>query len=142
MIEETRIFDNNLFKLYKYAYNLHLNNTKDFFKQKSDEELKKSLINEINRDDKHILVYIDEKIVGYLMYKIDGNSIFLSELAVDENYRNKQVATKLIKEAMKIAKENGIKYVDLNCWSFNEAAESLYEYLGFDRIRSFYRKEI
>lgn len=142
MIEEFKgQFDENLFKLYKDVFNYHLDNTEGFFKEKSDDELKESLKEQLNKDNKYTLVYIDKRIIGYIMFKIDGDSIFLSELSIDENYRNNQIATRLIKEVEKIAKEKHIKYIDLNCWSFNEAAETLYEYLGFKRIRSLYRKE-
>ncbi len=142
MIKEFKAqFDENLFKLYKDAYNYHLKNTEGFFKEKTDDELKESLKEQLNRECNYTLVYIDKKIIGYIMFIIEGGKIYLTELSVDENCRNNQVATKLIKEVEKIAKEKHIKFIDLNCWSFNETAETLYEYLGFKRIRSLYRKE-
>ncbi len=57
--------------------------------------------------------------------------IFIYEMYVDPSYRRKGIANGLLDEIKKIANEIGATQVELDVWSFNESAISLYEKFGF-----------
>ena len=73
----------------------------------------------------------DNKIVGYLYLKPIENHYLIDGLYVEKEYRNQSIATSLIKEAEKILKQKGIKYVDINVLNNNKLAKDIYESLEF-----------
>ena len=77
------------------------------------------------KKDFHIFTAIDEeKVVGGLtaydlpMYSKEANEMYLYDLAVDQNYRRHGIASKLIYELKKYARENNVVTI------FVEALES------------------
>ena len=87
--------------------------------------------------------YIDNNIVGYTFIKgIDKETALLYGLYVEERYRNKGIATKLIKTAFEICKNNKIKFLDVNVMYENKEAQSLYNKFGFENLRIGLRKSI
>jgi len=129
--------DNNLLKIYIDGFRYHYNNRIDVFQNKTDDELKENLINTLE-ENKVIVLEKEEKIIGYISYYIKikyDNILWINELVIDEHYRNKGYGTMMLKEIIKIAKEEKCKRVEFNCWSFNENAIKLYESLGFREQR-------
>ena len=62
-----------------------------------------------------LIAIIGSAIVGVLeLSVIDNNSIYLSSLAVDPNFRNQGIATKLLSEAQAIAQRLGISHLYLH----------------------------
>jgi len=55
----------------------------------------------------------------------------LEDLVVDPAYRGKGVAEKLIKHAVKAARENDLARIELSALNDNKTARKLYEKLGF-----------
>ena len=87
--------------------------------------------------------YIDNNIVGYAFIKgIDKETTLLDGLYVEEEYRNKGIATELIKTAFETCKNNKIKFLDVNVMYQNKEAQSLYNKLGFVNLRIGLRKPI
>lgn len=87
--------------------------------------------------------YIDNNIVGYAFIKgIDKETALLDGLYVEEEYRNKGIATELIKTAFETCKNNKIKFLDVNVMYQNKEAQSLYNKLGFVNLRIGLRKPI
>lgn len=87
--------------------------------------------------------YIDNNIVGYTFIKgIDKETALLDGLYVEEEYRNKGIATELIKTAFETCKNNKIKFLDVNVMYQNKEAQSLYNKLGFVNLRIGLRKPI
>lgn len=138
--------DNNLLNLYIEGFNMHYENRKDIFTKRENDELKNYLIDMLNNEDKIIFVIEDnEVIVGYAALQIKNKtskSIWIDEIIVDSNYRNKGYGKKLIDEIYKYAKENDCIRVELNCWSFNSGAHEFYDKLDFKQQRVVYEKEI
>ena len=74
-------------------------------------------------------IVVDNKIVGCLLITNKDDGKLLDELYLEENYRNKGIGTKIIKD---ILNSNDIVYL----WVYkeNEKAISLYKRLGFSVI--------
>ena len=135
--------DSNLLNLYIDGYNIHQKNRCDIFLKKSDKELKDNLINVLNRDDKTYLVLtLNNDISGYISYKLKNNSIWIDELVIDKNKRGLGYGKMLIGEIKKIAKNNDIKRVELNCWKFNEKGVEFYKKLDFKEQRIIFEIDV
>ena len=91
----------------------------------------------------------DNKIVGF----IDGNVpddewwykekvAYINHLCVDSSYRKKDVATKLMSEFEKVAKEIGAKDIRLLAFPNNKPAVSFYKKNGFTEYSIYYNKVI
>ena len=81
----------------------------------------------------------DDLIVGYLFCKIitvDDDPTLESEalidgLYVEDEFRNKGIATKLIEAAKKWCREQNVKYININVFDENSIALNLYYKMGF-----------
>ncbi len=79
----------------------------------------------------------DKKIVGMLtlvIYRIPvWRKGWLEDIVVDKEYRNKGIATQLIKHAIEAAKDDGVLSLNFTSNPNREAANSLYQRLGFEK---------
>ena len=94
-----------------------------------------------------LVARIDEEIVGTLTLATfaipTGVRAWIEDVVVDEGSRGKQVASRLIDEAIKIARQAGARTVDLTSRPTRESAGRLYERLGFEqRETRFYRYKL
>lgn len=106
----------------------------------------KDYFKNIIKKPNHILLCYEEDntIVGYIYLKplTEGSKIaFINGLFVEEEYRGKGIATKLIDEAIKIAKEN-YNYIEINVMYNNEVAYKIYKKLGFNDLSVTLRKDL
>lgn len=79
----------------------------------------------------------DNKVVGICLIKIiqieetelihSRKSILIENLGVIGEYQNRGIATKLLEEVDKIAKQKNINRIQLQVWGFNERAIKLYK---------------
>lgn len=87
----------------------------------------------------------EENVVGYCgVYKV-LNSADITNVAVKKEERKKGVAEQMLKEAIKDAKNEGIKEIMLEVRESNEAAISLYKKNGFESItkrKKYYRNPV
>lgn len=116
---------------------------------KYDDKLDKNIIinnyfcNIIKNDLNILLGYkINNEIVAYLFLKKIDNGYLIDGLYVEEEYRNKRIATSLIEEALKILKSKSISNIEINVMFKNKTALKLYKKLGFTELRINLRKEI
>lgn len=83
-----------------------------------------------------VLVYDGDKIAGAATaYPLphpaaDGSSLYVHEVDTHPDYRQRGVATMLMKEMLKIAKEQGLYEVWVGADEGNEAAHNLYKKLN------------
>jgi len=57
-------------------------------------------------------------------------NIEIDDLCVDEKYRKKGIGKRLFEEVKTYSKENGINFIELMVWEFNENARKFYENMG------------
>lgn len=146
MIREVNIndIDNGLLEVYIEGYKHHHDGRPDIFLELSDEQLKKDLVE--NLDRLNTIVYVeDNKVLGYLSYVIKKRhtkKLDVDQLVVKEEYRGKGIGKKLMEESKKIANENNCDRIELNCWMFNDSALAMYEHIGFDKQRIMFEMKL
>ena len=79
-------------------------------------------------------IFVNEKVVGYLSLKPDGE---IGILMLNDNFKNKGYGTKAIEKAVEIAKENGIKTVFAETDERNLPMRRIFEKLNFTEIKKF-----
>ena len=91
----------------------------------------------LSNDSFHVFAALDgDRVIGGLtayelsMYKEEVHEMFLYEIGVDENYRQKGIATKLIALLKKTCSEKGIKIIFVGTSFDNQPARQLYETTG------------
>jgi ribosomal protein S18 acetylase RimI-like enzyme len=94
-----------------------------------------------------LVARLDQQIVGTLTLATfpipTGRRAWIEDVVVDDAARGQRVATKLIDEAIRLAKEYGAKTVDLTSRPSRVAAGELYERIGFvQRETRMYRYQL
>ncbi len=94
-----------------------------------------------------LLAKLDGQLVGTLtlaMFPIPtGRRAWIEDVVVDEAARGKRVATSLIDEAIRLAREYGARTVDLTSRPSRVSAGQLYERIGFvQRDTRMYRYQL
>lgn len=125
------IIDEMLCKLHKY----HVENKPEIYKDIdyffSKDEFEKIL----EEKNFFILSILDGVVVGLIWYrraekgnKFEKNrtQLWIDGLYVDERYRNKGIADRLLGEVIDIAKNDGIDSIESMVWDFNEASKKLF----------------
>ena len=82
----------------------------------------------------HAIILIEKvpsKMQQYYTYK---KKALLVHLYVDRNNRRKGIATHLINYALKYLKELAVEFVDLECYTYNQKANYLYDKIGFQDV--------
>ena len=93
-----------------------------------------------NKDNNKLFIAIDDNnIIGYIYIKlisidgIDNNKeLLIDALYIEEDYRNKGIATSLISKVKEYSINNNIKYISINVLDKNIKAKNLYNKLGFN----------
>lgn len=67
---------------------------------------------------------------------------FINELYVAEAHRLHGIGTALYKEAVRRAQKQGVDYMELSVWDFNETAKSFYRSLGMKVQKSIMEQKI
>jgi ribosomal-protein-alanine N-acetyltransferase len=93
-----------------------------------------SFLEAIDPKDKFFFVSASENINGYIVLETVLDEGHITDLAVDERFRSKGIATSLMKHALETAKSLGTARVFLEVRSSNEAAKKLYEKFGFKEV--------
>ena len=136
--------NNGLLEVFIEGYRYHQNGRPDIFTIQSNEELEKDLIR-IFESDSMIVITDNNKILGYLSYKIKEKRVKLmdiDQLVIKETNRGQGLGRKLMDEAKKIAEENNCARIVFNCWTFNENALKAYDHMGFKRQRIMYEMSL
>ncbi|NMA50499.1 MAG: GNAT family N-acetyltransferase [Mollicutes bacterium] len=136
--------DKELLELFIEGYRYHQKGRPDIFSNKNNETLKE-LMDDIMNNSKIIIALVDNKIVGYLSYKIEqkqSKKLNVDQIIITESYRRKSIGKTLMNEAEKIAKKARCDRIELSCWTFNTDALSVYKHLGYDEQRIIYEKKI
>lgn len=101
--------------------------------------------NVIKNKNNILLVYVeDEIIVGYIYLKEvkdeEKRGYLVDGLYVEEKYRNRKIATKLLEYSLNILSDKKIDFVDINVLVKNKIAKYLYNKVGFEDYKIQMRK--
>ena len=72
-----------------------------------------------------------DEVIGVIIAGHDGRRGFIYHTAVNPNYRNQGIATKLVEAAMDALKANGINKVALVVFDRNKDGNAFWEKVGF-----------
>ena len=136
--------DKGLLEVFIEGYRYHQNGRPDIFSDLSDEQLRKDLIENMERLSTIVIIDKD-KIVGYLSYTIKKRhtkKLDVDQLVIKESYRGKGFGKQLMKKAKSIAIENNCDRIELNCWMFNERALEMYEHIGYKKQRIMFEMDL
>jgi ribosomal protein S18 acetylase RimI-like enzyme len=98
-------------------------------------------------DSQCVIAYLDDKPVGYTLFKICKNDpsnpfvkedyewIQIDQLSINESFRNKGIGEKMMKFISEIGAKENIKRIKLDVWSNNLGAKKFYSKLGFNLQR-------
>lgn len=97
-----------------------------------------------------LLALIDKNIAGFAKVNIEEIQKFFNEtkiMYIDdiytfEQYRKRGVSSFVLKEAEKLAKEKGIKWLKARVYNFNTPAQATFKSAGFKDLYSEYFKII
>lgn len=81
-----------------------------------------------------IYVFEEEVIKGYISFRVFYERAELTYLYVDNEYRNKNIARKLLIAMLDILKKNKVETVTLEVSVLNTCAIHVYEKMGFKKI--------
>ena len=94
----------------------------------------------LNDNNKLFIAVDNDKSIGYIYLKITEpekeaqlyKEVFIDAVYVEEEYRNKGIATSLINKAKEYSKEISAKNISINVLINNEKAYNLYKKLEFN----------
>ena len=108
-----------------------------------------TFFNDLSKENILLLVAKEQETVlgflyGWIETKKDSKLpiAHMTFLYVNEEYRNKKIATSLIDEFLNLIKEMNVEIIEVKCYEENEAAKKLYKKYGFKPIWSNYRTRI
>lgn len=116
-----------------------------FYRQpKSDDAL--TFLNERLKKKESIIIIaeVDNRPAGFCQIFHSFSSIqlgpisILNDLYVAPEFRRKKIAETLVKEAIKIAQNNGSKSINLSTQIANTNAQELYKKIGFKKDNDFF----
>ncbi len=91
--------------------------------------LTRSLKREIAKEV--FVFYQEEKIVGFVTFKIDNRICIIGLIAVDENYQGLKVGTKLLQQVEYWCVQNNISSIEVATQGLNRQACVFYEKAGY-----------
>lgn len=114
----------------------------------NDEELKEILSN----DELEFYVYEEDEVCAYACIEMHEypksenrharKEIYVEDLCVDENYRHKGIATKLLDYISELGKQRGCDALTLNVWACNKGAEAFYKIYGMQPFKTVMEKKL
>lgn len=91
-----------------------------------------SILSALNSNHlEYVVLFFNEKVVGFLEYSIIMDEAELYEIAIREGYQGRGFSKKLMDYFIDTCKENGINTIFLEVNNINTKAISLYKKFGF-----------
>ena len=107
---------------------------------------RKSFFNELeNRNfNLSIVAVVDSKIVGYIISYLIHDEVHICNVAVDPDFRRRQIGEIMVWGTLKICEEYNIEFAHLEVRKSNDAAIKLYKKFGFEIVglrKNYYVRE-
>lgn len=127
---------------FTHAFEKH-NDPEDFRDYMEKAFSEKSLSDQFdNPYSSFYFAYLEDNLVGYFKLnshsaqteKVDGNSLELERIYIQEAFQNKGLGHQLLNEIILIAKANKHDLLWLGVWKENKAAIRFYERFGFQKF--------
>ena len=74
----------------------------------------------------------ENQLAGYIICWFVADEVHITNIAVREDLRNRRIATRLVEEALYLARNDQMRYCTLEVRKSNESARELYRRLGFE----------
>ena len=134
------------------VHNLHAEGRPDIFQKGKQKYSKEDLESVLTNSQTPVWVAEEKrKVVGYIfcIYEevkdhtslTDRKTLYIDDLCVDKEFRQKGIGKSLYNYVKMIAKSNGCYDVTLNVWNLNPGAIAFYEKLGLKPMK-IYMEEI
>jgi GNAT superfamily N-acetyltransferase len=121
------------------TYDFHQIN--EFFKKMMENDRFIFLLAEY--EGQHVgLAWLELKHYSETVFKKAYESIYVHQINIAEQHKNKGFGSSLMKEIYSIARAKEINTIELDYWSDNTIAESFYEKEGFVTYRKMAYKEL
>lgn len=88
----------------------------------------------IDKSKYYAVCYVDEKVVGFGGYAQILDEGHIMNIAVDPDFRKKGIGTAILQDLLKNGIQNGIRAFTLEVRVGNQAAQKLYERIGFSCV--------
>lgn len=139
--------------LNKHVHEVHVSLYPDYFKEYQFESVNDFFKKVISNPNFYFYVIKEnETNLGYAWIEIKEyqenafmkayKSIFVHQLSISTEHRNKGLGVQLMDKINEVAKENDIRKIELDYWTDNEAAQRFYEKTGFKGYREFVYKHL
>lgn len=138
----------SIMKLLLYIADLHHNGRPDIFRPAS-KKYTMAEFEDILRDEKKPVFVADDgsgNVLGYAFCILkectghamlcDRKTLYIDDFCVDERYRGRQIARRLMEAVKAFAARQGAASIELNVWNFNEPAVAFYEHFGFTPLKT------
>ena len=141
-IERTRDYE-ALAKLNETVQSLHQKMYPNEFKQFDFNSAKKSFKRILSEPYTYAFIaQNDAEPMGYILCQIEHRKenefqwaktvLYIDQLSVEAHYRNQGVASQLLAQVTKLAKEFNVNEIQLDHWNKNEEAKAFFNAKGFE----------
>lgn len=153
VIRKAKLTDiDRLSELLYEVHNLHAEGRPDIFQKGKQKYSKEDLESVLTNSQTPVWVAEEKrKVVGYIfcIYEevkdhtslTNRKTLYIDDLCVDKEFRQKGIGKSLYNYVKMIAKSNGCYDVTLNVWNLNPGALAFYEKLGLKPMKT-YMEEI
>jgi ribosomal protein S18 acetylase RimI-like enzyme len=133
---------------------LHAEHHPDFFKVPQQDDFAASFFDGILADSTTSIFIADAdgQALGYILCKIIDRPenaftypvryLLVDQISVRPAARGKGVGAALLERAISLAKELGLKKIQLDSWGFNTGAHAFFEKQGFEKFNHRFRKNL
>ncbi|MBD8070660.1 GNAT family N-acetyltransferase [Bacillus sp. PS06] len=140
-------------KLNKHVHDVHVEQYPEYFQEYNYENILAFYQGIINKEEFLFLLLEDfSQPIGYAWvemknypetaFKKEYKSVYVHQISISYNYRNKGYGSILMEEIYSVARSNGINRVELDYWTNNLIAIDFYNKNGFVTYRELVYKEL
>lgn len=121
--------------LYRYAENKDVFDILSLDNENFSNNFKEAFYLEYIKNQRVIVAEKEENVIGYVIFNQILDEAEIYKIVVSKNFRNKQIAFKIIEFLLDELKKNDVKKIFLEVRKSNIPAISLYKKCGFINIR-------